>query len=320
MFLLGLFLWVALVTDEQFGEPQANGTEQVHRHGLQIDEERRSQKESLQLQKESLRLHKESLRLQKESLEGSLTGFVEDGLFEKTTGNYGHIHPLAIQVQSPLGEVEGEPVLEVNEIIGRLNDYYGEKESLKISFLEVQEQSFRRGEILMKDTSKFRINYIRQGDQYIQIYSLGEEMYVYLKNFSVVYQQKLKESSPEKNFGFLNMSYFVSNYDFSFDEVFTAVPLFDIDEKKRFLREGEEVPLVYRLRLSPKDLEMGLDSMKMYVGQQGRVWRITSKDIEGEQIDYYFAKEDFELIPDREFNFIIPADVRVIKDLIEVEN
>ena len=59
-------------------------------------------------------------------------------------------------------------------------------------------------------------------------------------------------------------------------------------------------------------------SLIFWVDDEGCIRRTRSMDIENKVVEFYFFSiKDNEFIADSDFDFIIPASVRVIKNLVD---
>ena len=91
----------------------------------------------------------------------------------------------------------------------------------------------------------------------MEMYANEDTIHIHLIKYKIVYQQNvLNMENPLK---VLDVDYLVSLYNFSFFGKKGKNPLFSEEDRRKFNILSDSLPMVYRLRLSPKDKTLGFD-------------------------------------------------------------
>ena len=215
-----------------------------------------------------------------------------------------------------LDDLDNLEKVDLDFLTDRIKEKTTKVNTRSLSFKELSSSGLQQGKIKMKRPDKMLVVYFRRGEPVTEMYMNDDMINIYLLDYKIVYQQDV--STRKEAFSTFNADYLFSLYDFSFFDQETQKNLFSDEERRRFNILNEDLPSVYHLRLDPKDKTFGLDSIQLWVSQDGMIRKTSSVDIEGRVVEFYFYEiEENQFISDNEFDFVLPADVRVVKNLVE---
>lgn len=202
-------------------------------------------------------------------------------------------------------------------LINNMKEKNAKNKTEVLSFKEFSSAGLQQGQIKKKKPDKMLVVYFRRGNPKIEMYVNSSMINIHLLDYKIVYQQDV--SARKDAFSSFDGEYLFSLYNFSFfNNKETAGNLFSEEERRRFNILDEKLPKVYHLKLEPKDKTFGLDDIQLWINKDGTIRRTRSVDIEGRVVEFYFYDiVENEFISDNEFDFVIPADVRVVKNLVE---
>lgn len=209
---------------------------------------------------------------------------------------------------------------DIEAIVAKISKKNKNLASRSMLFKEfTQQHGLRQGEIKLKSPDKMKVVYFFAGQPFLEMYANNDLINIHLIPHKIVYQQDVAER--QNALKVLDIDYLVSLYQFSFFDKKGKHPLFDEKERKKFnLLSEEPLPMTYHLVLTPRDKTLSFDTIEMWVDEKGQIWRTLSRDIEDHEVEFYFYLiKDNDFIADSEFDFIVPANVRTVKNLVDTK-
>ncbi len=206
-----------------------------------------------------------------------------------------------------------------DKIVALFTERFNTYQTYQADFKEINNKSLKFGKIYFKKPSLIRIKYFQKDQVVTDIFADDNELFIHFVKNKIIFQQELPKQEAEIPGKGLDAYYLIKNYNFNFKQDQNMVEIFSNEEKKRFLilAEGFE-NLAYHLILSPKDIENGLNKLELWISKIGDIVRLKSININGGIVDFYFFNQKInEEIVEENFNFVIPASARIVKNILQ---
>jgi len=224
------------------------------------------------------------------------------------------------QVQNSLNEV-----IDKKLILKKISEKYKTINTYNANFFEYSNGFYKKGKIKFKKPNFISVKYYRGNTPYIIIKSDDKMLYIYLVRLHIVTEQELNSDTDtikkEDNFNIYRL------IDFYKPESITKQNLLFTDTENRLYKkivdyypDYENPEKVYFLKMIPKNVEMGLTKIYLWIKEDGTILRAKFKDINNPIDMVFFNIELNKFIPEKEFEFDEPANVQIYKNNIFDKN
>ncbi len=216
---------------------------------------------------------------------------------------------------------------EISSFIDKVKSYREGYTNYQVKFRENTGNNLLIGDIYYAKPEKLRVTYHR-GNRVITEVFLGEDkLIVYFVDSSIVYEQENFNVNKTDSVSLVpgSLDYLIKNYNLNFINKEPA-PIFINGEYRLFNLTKSPNYLAYHLRLTPKSVTEGLDDLEIWLlaeksetGEYNPTQVIRSRLLnrEGGFSDIYYSKiQTNQIFPADTFNFVIPVNVRVIKNYL----
>ncbi len=206
-----------------------------------------------------------------------------------------------------------------DKIVELMENRYNSYETYSANFKEINQGKLRLGKIFYKKPNQIRIQYFQGENLATDIFFDGKKLYLHFTAQYIVFEQEATSSDKPTPTEGVNPLYLIENYNFNFLETSGLVDIFTPEDKKSFfILAGDPSPRGYSVSLTPKDIELGLNKIILYINQDGDIVRNKSTNIAGKVEDqYYYDIVINEKIDPEIFTFVIPNQVRLIKNFLK---
>lgn len=218
-----------------------------------------------------------------------------------------HVFSLEVFSQETLRKKTEEKeikIINVNDIKKLIAGKFAEINDYTADFEWVNGDAHYNGKIKYKKPSKILLEF--QSPENQKIVSNGTVLYIYIPQLKVVIQQSLAESveseilttTTQGGMKRLFDEYYFSFYDVSTTEEFMGIP-------------------AYHLKLQQKSPKVGFKNMDIWVSTDGLILQSNGISTNGLKVSLTFKniKINTEL-PDYIFEFEVPSDAQIIRNLI----
>jgi outer membrane lipoprotein-sorting protein len=203
-----------------------------------------------------------------------------------------------------LGEAVKTEIISVNDIKQAMSDRFDTIKDYTGDFKWVNGESHYSGKIRYKKPDKILLVFDDPQDQ--KIVSNGSELYIYIPYLKVVVQQSLGESTESA----LLASTSETGLQKLFDEY--AFSFYDSSSLQPY--KGTSA---YHLKLSQKTAKVGFKRMDLWVSDEGLILQSNGVSPNGINVILIFSNVQLNTeLPDYIFDFEVPADAQIIRNLI----
>jgi outer membrane lipoprotein-sorting protein len=203
-----------------------------------------------------------------------------------------------------LGEAVKTEIISVNDIKQAMSDRFDTIKDYTGDFKWVNGESHYSGKIRYKKPDKILLVFDDPQDQ--KIVSNGSELYIYIPYLKVVVQQSLGESTESA----LLASTSETGLQKLFDEY--AFSFYDSSSLQPY--KGTSA---YHLKLSQKTAKVGFKRMDLWVSDEGLILQSNGVSPNGINVSLIFSNVQLNTeLPDYIFDFEVPADAQIIRNLI----
>ena len=195
-------------------------------------------------------------------------------------------------------------IVSVNDIKNRMVETFESIIDYTADFEWINGDVHYFGTIQYKNPDKILLTFEDPKDQ--QIVSDGNVLFIYIPYLKVVVQQSLTEKT-ESDILTTNteegLSKLFNEYSFSFFDSSTPLPFRNT--------------LAYHLKLTQKTPKVGFKTMDIWISEDGYILQSNGKSPNGLNVSLIFSniKLNTEL-PDYIFEFEVPADAQIIRNII----
>lgn len=195
-------------------------------------------------------------------------------------------------------------IVSVNDIKNRMIETFESIIDYTADFEWINGDVHYFGKIQYKNPDKILLNFENPKDQ--QIVSDGNVLFIYIPYLKVVVQQSLTEKTESDILTTTTeegLSKLFNEYSFSFFDSSTPLPFRNT--------------LAYHLKLTQKTPKVGFKTMDIWISEDGYILQSNGKSPNGLNISLIFSniKLNTEL-PDYIFEFEVPADAQIIRNII----
>ncbi len=214
-----------------------------------------------------------------------------------------------------------------NELVTLFKKRFLSYRTYETDFKELNGSNLKQGKIFFKKPNLIRIKYFKGDEMVTDIFSDKEKLYIYFVKRGIIFEQdidpndKNDATAATTTAASLDAYYLVKNYDFNFKVNQNLNQVFSPEERSKFLILNQSARnLAYHLVLTPKSVEAGLNGLELWLSANGDVIRFKSSGLSRSVVDFYFfnVKINETLIADS-FNFVIPNQVRVVKNILPTD-
>ena len=203
-----------------------------------------------------------------------------------------------------IGEAVKTEIVSVNDIKQVMSDHFDSVKDYTGDIKWMNGESHYSGKIRYKKPDKILLTFDDPQDQ--KIVSNGSELYIYIPYLKVVVQQSLGESTESA----LLASTSETGLQKLFDEY--AFSFYDSSSLQPY-----KGTYAYHLKLSQKTAKVGFKRMDLWVSGAGLILQANGVSPNGINVSLIFSNVQLNTeLPDYIFDFEVPADAQIIRNLI----
>jgi outer membrane lipoprotein-sorting protein len=203
-----------------------------------------------------------------------------------------------------LGEAVRTEIVSVNDIKQVMSDRFSSVKDYTGDFKWVNGESHYSGKIRYKKPDKILLTFDDPQDQ--KIVSNGSVLYIYVPYLKVVVQQTLGESTES--------ALLASSSEAGLEKLFDEYAFSFYDSSALQPYKGT---LAHHLKLSQKTAKVGFKRMDLWVSEDGLILQANGVSPNGISVSLIFSNVQLNTeLPDYIFDFEVPADAQIIRNLI----
>ncbi len=207
---------------------------------------------------------------------------------------------------------------EPRDIVKLMIHKYNSYKNYEAAFKEINQGRFRKGKIFLKKPEKLYIQYLSGRKPTIEIFVSASKLYVYFKRIQIVCEQDLNLiEDKEKIFNSktTSLNRLIKRYHFEFVSSRKAIDVLSPQEKIKF--NSYQNLKGYHLRLTSKDVSLGLANMELWVSPAGLIIRSKAISIDKKVTDILFYNIKIGgFIPSSKFEFEVPITAQIVKNTL----